>query len=275
MEQQYCLNLCDIGKRLQKKNGKMDLEEKICKEQDYRRIYIGSYFCGKYFLQMLEADIKNLKAFCEERARKVTLVIPVFSEKDLALGLSKIHEIMDLLGDVLDECTFNDFGMMAYLSRTYEVKLNLGRLLMKDYRDPRYPEYFNMVYKPKLFHEYMDDWIKNYNITGIEMDPTHGTVDLSEAKEGITLAIHLPYCYMTMGRICEYASIHKEIDQKFRPNMECHKECMENFIEYDLQDERRWIRVGRAIYFKNEEIKLINGLANRIIYFPIDWEVKE
>ncbi|BBF43386.1 hypothetical protein lbkm_2074 [Lachnospiraceae bacterium KM106-2] len=272
MSEHRCMSLCDIDKRILRK---APLTKYLERYGECERIYVGSYFCGKYFMQIREQDLKEIKELCDQKQIMITLVVPTFSENDLAEGISKIHLFKTLLDQTMDEFTFNDFGMMNYLSKTYHSKLNMGRLLVKDYRDPRYQEYFQMTLKPKIFHQYLSEWIKDYGITGVEIDPTHAAIDFAEAPEGIAIGIHAPFCYVTMGRICEYASIGKEIDQKFRANNDCHLECSTNLIRYNLEDGMQWIRVGRAVYFKNETVQLKNLSEYRLIYFPIEWEEEQ
>lgn len=61
----------------------------------------------------------------------MTLVIPVFSEKDLEKGKKLLTELMDTYGDLIDEITVNDIGMLAYVKKLFDKKINLGRLFLK------------------------------------------------------------------------------------------------------------------------------------------------
>ena len=174
----------------------------------------------------------------------------------------------------VDEIVVNDYGMLAYISETFKVALYLGRLFTKDYRDPRYEEYFNQVLNPKILNRPMLELIVDFKVKGLEFDPTHVGINFREVPEQLTIGIHAPYCYMTTGHICEYASLDKEIAKKFRPNSPCKHECTSNMIRYDFEDDREWIRIGKTIYFENRECTIYELEHMRNIYFPIDMEVE-
>ena len=278
MTELYCLNLCEVIEDLYEKYGSIDNIVSCVKGQQgipyYTRIYIGSNFCSHYFLNLSKSLLEELTEYTRKTAIKLTLTLPVFTEDNLEKAKKCIARYVETLGDGLDEVTANDYGMLAYMASKYpNIRLNMGRLFMKDYRDPRYKEHFKTTLSPKIFTKYLDELIKTYNIKGIEFDPVHEEMTFKEKPEYIEIGIHEPYCYMTVGQICEFASIHKPISEKFRPNSVCERECTSNKIKYYLHDEREWIRLGRTIYFKNKP--RVSGVEKiRRIYFPIDMEEK-
>ncbi len=274
MQQINCLNLCEILSYLEKKRSMQEILKEAMKLAQYnscKRLYVGSSFCGKYFLQQSDKTLIELSELCCHEDIKVTLVLPTFSEGDLESGKRKIGQIIECCKDAIDEITVNDFGMLPYVKENYNKAVNLGRLFMKDYRDPRYTEYFQIPVKPKMFTTYLNNVLKEYGVNSCEFDLTHKIIDFSEVPKGIIPGLHVPYCYQTVGRICEYASISKEIAKKFRPNDYCDEKCIENYIEYSLPDENlKYIRFGRTIYFKHPGYEL-RGLGDyRLIYFPVE-----
>lgn len=276
-----CLNFCGILEHLIRKEPDMErmiksLCDKYTKEQ-VRRIYIGSSFCSHYVLRMQLNHLLELKKVCIQNEIPMTLVLPIFSEELLEPGKHKIAMILSQLEQVVDEVTVNDYGMLAYIHQTYKKNMNLGRLFMKDYRDPRYEEYFSQTLFPKIFTSYFYQLILEYQIRGLEFDKTHESIQFprEERWEGLTIAMHTPYCYMTTGQICEYGSIGKELSHKFRPGRDCKGECSSHLIHYNLGDERTWLRVGRTIFFSNPECKIIGLDTMRELYFPVSMEVFE
>ena len=151
----------------------------------------------------------------------------------------------------------------------------MGRIFMKDYRDLRYAQYFNTTLKPKIFTTYFDELIDKYNIRGVEFDLTHREINFEACPKKLEIGVHAPYCYMTVGQICEFGSIHKSIEKKFRPNTTCQGECNLNMFRYNFNDGHEWLRVGRAIYFENKECQLVGMDSFRKIYFPVDLVVKQ
>lgn len=276
MEQISCLNFCDIMNYLNQEEETIEaIIKKTAKKAGFEhveRIYIGSYFCAQYFLHMDDILFDDIVTQAKNMKIQVTLVIPVIPQKDLNTVLKKLEGYSEYFEDCLDEITVNDYGMLAYIHENYEVRLNMGRLFMKDYRDPRYPAYFKTVLKPKIFTKYLIRLIEQYQIDGMEFDLTHVSINFENKPKGIVIGVHTPFCYMTVGQICEYASINKQIEKKFRPNQSCAKECQETIIRYDMQDCREWIRVGRAIYFDNRDCEIEGVSKYREIYFPVEWE---
>lgn len=328
MREINCLNLTDIIQYLYTtvSDPILDFKTIVNKSnalagfEKCERIYIGSYFCAQYFLNLPNKIIEDVTNFCEEEKVKVTLVIPIFSERNLDRGKEKIEEFINNFKEVIDEVTVNDYGMLEYMTKQYQLKCNMGRLFMKDYRDLRYPEYFNTTLHPKIFTSYFKELMTTYNIKGLEFDPTHKTVNLETCPQssitakletcpprttasletcpqgttasletcpqGITASLekcprdvevgmHRPYCYMTVGQICEFGSIHKEIEKKFRPNEVCQGECNSNIFRYQFDDGHEWLRIGRAVYFDNRECEVQGVSCLRNIYFPVDLVVKK
>lgn len=274
-----CISLCEILEHIYKIEPCYEkMVEKINQVAGYsecRRIYIGSSFCGQYFLNLSPKHVNALISFCKQEDMKVTLVLPVFTQKHLLEGKNKLKTLLNQYKGIIDEVTVNDYGMLYYMASTYpNVRLNMGRLFMKDYREPRYEEYFNETLKPKGFTNYLNQVIKRYTICGIEFDPTHRKIDFSEKPESIEIGIYEPYSYITVGQICEVGSISKSIEKKFRPNEPCGVECYRYRMQYHMEDGRDWRRVGRAVYFENKNPELIGLQQVRRIYAPLDWEVE-
>ena len=112
------------------------------------------------------------------------MVIPTFSEGDLEKGKKIIEQLLSLGDGIIDECTVNDYGMLFFLQHK-KIAINLGRLFMKDYRDLRYQEYYQLPWKLKMFTEHMKQVIKECNVTGCEIDLTHKLMDLSDIPEAV------------------------------------------------------------------------------------------
>lgn len=286
MNRVNCLNLCEILPYLRKKRNLEGILQASMGEAQFttcERIYTGTSFCGKYFLHMSDNTMEELLKICKEKNIHMTLVIPVFSEGDLERGKKKIAQLIEQGKDIIDEVTANDVGILSYLKYEFPIAINTGRLFMKDYRDPRYTEYYQIPWKPKMFTDYFQKLLADYGIKGCEFDLTHQFIDFSGVPENIIPAIHIPYTYQTVGRICEYASISKEISKKYRVNDRCEQNCTENLIKYSVSDgEMEYVRFGRTVYFKQPESNqternTLDSLSKsdgtgeyRLIYFPID-----
>lgn len=271
-----CLNLCEIftDDWIEKKYFKKILKKFSKRRKCIRRIYIGSSFCSQYYLKF--SGYKELLNICKEENISVTLVLPIFSEKDIVSGKQKTIEMIANSSGKIDEVTVNDIGMLWWFREKNDIKINLGRLFFKDPRDCRVPKYYHSRVEPVFLTNISDDYWKHFNILGVELDPTNQIVDTSIINDSnINIGIHVPFCYMTTGNICKFASIHKEIKQKFRPNLSCGMECMHISDIYmggitQTSDDLFLYRYGRTLYFKVNSIEFVGKKPTRIIYFPVD-----
>ena len=265
MDEINCLNICDI---LHQTLVKKEEIKYLLHEKQVKRIYIGSYFCGNYFLSITENNIKELLSYFEKKI-VINLVIPTFNQKNLHCGKEKIDLFLQSFTDKIDEITVNDYGMLAYINDKYSKPIFLGRLFMKDYRDPRYYAHFNQTITPKILSSYLEELKVKYRIKGVEFDPINSILNFSIAPFDIEISMHTPYCYNTMGQICELASIVKDIDNKFRPNDECTFACNDHFIQFYSDEKIQFVKLGRAVYFYNQATQIIGINSIRILYFPL------
>ena len=147
------------------------------------RLYVGSTFCSQYFLRQPRRVWREAFALCRRLGVPATLVVPVFSQKDLAAGCERIDRLVYGFGDVVDEITVNDVGMLAFCVERYGCSVNAGRLFSKEPRDPRYVRLFeerHTVAIPALLTEVF----RRGEVRGIEIDPTHAALDLAPLKIG-------------------------------------------------------------------------------------------
>lgn len=271
-----CLNLCEIySSHLFRSIDLNVFFDYLSTEKSapVERVYLGSSFCSQYFL-LTAFDL--LLDFCAKRRTPVTLTLPVFSEKDLESGKQKLDRICRRYCGVIDEITVNDIGMLSFVHEIQQFRLNLGRLFFKDARDCRVPEHGAHSVQPMLLSNMADSYWSRYHINAVELDATNHILDTTvlEASD-IQVGLHFPYCYMTTGNICKFASIHKPVAQKFRPNLRCGMECVhvhDTYSGYVSQTKCNPVlyRLGRTLYFKAAHITVTGKTIARLIFFPIN-----
>ena len=250
------------------------LELFLEKEKRVERIYMGSSFCSQYYIGF--NGYKNILYICKSRGIPVTLVIPIFSEKDIECGKKKTIEICQCLDGIIDEITVNDIGMLSWLNKQKGYHINLGRLFFKDARDCRVPEYYQEQVSPFFLSNIKNDYWRQFHINGVELDPTNRRIVTDVLEDcDFCIGVHMPYCYMTNGNICKFASVHRPVNKKFRPNLSCAMECMhisDTYSGYMHQTDCYPMlhRFGRTLYFKVESVEIVEKNTDRIIYFPID-----
>ncbi len=269
MNKELCFSFCEVTELCQDPNLKIEelfeYSYKIANYQnDVKRVYIGSNFCGQYFLHIIPKALLAFKSFCEDKKIKITLCIPIFSQKNLGIAKKHISDIISFLGELVDEITVNDYGMLNYISSQYSnIFINLGRLFHKDTRDIRYGDYYNSEFTPSLF-SLSDAQTNHFQIKFHEIDPTHSRINLNEICQPV--AIYTPYCYVTVGQICEFASIDLPIEKKFRPNSACNMTCNKVFMKYINPQGDCFYKIGRTVYYKNDILEVLNADSYREIF---------
>ena len=102
---ELCLNLCEVLNASMLKEERLEriislVMRRNAAEEPLTRIYAGSSFCSQYFLHINWWE--PLLAVCREHRWKMTLTLPVFSQKDLKKGKERIGDILVSGADVID-----------------------------------------------------------------------------------------------------------------------------------------------------------------------------
>ncbi len=237
-----------------------------------QRLYVGSNFCSQYFLRQSMSLWREAFALCRREGMAATLVVPVVSQRDLAEACQLVEEILTSYGDMVDEITVNDVGMFAYCRQRCGRAINLGRLFFKEPRDPRYADLFETRHAVGL-PAVLTGLFSRGEVAGIEIDPTHAALDLSEVRgflPQVSVGVHMPYCYLSTGNVCEFAGIGRPVREKFRPNAPCAMECARCSVGYGLPYGTRMLKWGRTVYFPNHGCTVCEGEDFRMIVTPFD-----
>lgn len=273
---EWALNLCDILGR-----GKNDVNawvEKIFSKipaNKYTRLYVGSYYCDHYYLNLPISSYIDVIDYARKNKLKVTVVIPQLFEKSLHEGLERTNKLLAIGNDVVDEVTINDWGMSLYYPKEHGVKVNMGRVLQKDNRDPRYKDFFEKEHIHRCFSKDYIEWLVEERISGIELDCTNKEITIPDIENSdIQIAVHTPWTYLSMGSICVYASTTKPDNKKFRFADKCNCECNLGIIKMNCPSDIVLYRYGRSIQFLNENCNVKSNKIIRFIYSPF-YELQE
>lgn len=217
------------------------------------RLQIGSYTCGRYFFGLIQWLAEN--PFPEEIAG-YDIVLPVFSESQL----DWLHTADSVL-ESARHIVVNDYGMLRYFSGDKRVRL--GRLLFRDYRDHRYPEYeTNSEYHGKTAALLAALREIGYEVFSVENDLI--TADYTVELDGIPVYYHFPYRQISSTHICEFAAVGKPIEKKFIPDDICAFQC----FDVKIRHEAGYIKVGRSIFDQLPGEWLDTVPRRRMIYTP-------
>ena len=230
-----------------------DVPYLLAKFPKTKMVYVGSSFCGRYFFSCREI----VNAWKKKNVH-VSLTVPIMSQNELREGKKLLREA------AVDEIIVNDLGMYNYTSKELGYKVGLGRLFHKEPRDARFPMYLERVVTP---------WIDiPGKVSSIELDPVANTMDLSQLKGDYEIALNHSYCYQSFGRICKYASIHLDMEKKFRSDSTCAYECLHHYeihVNELVPDSKSLIRVGKALIFENSNVLCLHRSPDRLLYYPI------
>lgn len=267
---EMALNLCDFLGRTNE-NENVSVEQMINKfnSKDFSKIYMGAYYCDHYFLYTHKSKYISVIDYAKREKKKIALVIPPVFENNLNNVIKLAYNLIERGRDVIDEVTINDWGMIEFFQNNHGIKLNMGRLLQKDNRDPRYREFFENTHVHRCFSKYYEQLLTTKGFYGLELDCTNKSIMIPDTISQIKIAVHGPWAYMTMGSICVYSATSKK-NNKFRFADKCSCECDKAIVKIKCEDDLYLYRFGRSIQFNNEECNIIAKKPYRYIYSPFN-----
>jgi hypothetical protein len=173
----------------------------------------------------------------------------------------------------LPAVVFNDWGVLDLLRKTYpSVPLRMGRLMNRGLRDPRLdlqppgPDGENTQRGAGI-----RKLASSFGVTGLESDADLEPGYLGDGGDGFQRALHLPFTFVTSGRIClekaAAASQSKEIfirGLKSGCKAPCRGVCRQE-LRQDTQ-KQMW-RAGNTLFFEAppEWVSRHITLADRIV----------
>lgn len=193
----------------------------------------------------------------------VSLVLPPLGRD----GQARAEECVRALGKAPGaEVVANDWGTVHLLrSRHPGLRIVLGRLTHKIMRDPRIADLFDsprapMAARSALCRSGVDArgfrmLMERYGIGRREIDPFLQPLEEDEWEgRGERLSVHLPYQFVTMGRGCLPAAMHRKDGGKFVAGGPCRNECARYAVEFRVPVPggngagRRLLSLGNALY---------------------------
>lgn len=241
--------------------------------RDYCRFYFGDEFCER--LLPSAQDVRELLAFAEERCVPFTFVTPYVTED----GLNSLKPLLALLPNNT-EVVFNDWGVLRTITRDFPGLVPvMGRLLTKIKRGPRLMNFIDRIPPAALAHlrktnlgvPVYQRFLKEHDITRVELDNPMQGLDIDDVPEGLHLSLYIPFAYVTTTRFCLVADCDKADRKGFIGVFPCGRECrkytfyLDNAVMTTLL-----IRRGNTLFYKNtrmpENIK--HTRIDRIVISP-------
>lgn len=245
---QTVYNLCDLGFDVYGEPGAFGAEIKKFRSSGVSIIYVGSYFCTNYYLRWVQRYWDSIKKEASEAGISISVVVPV-APVDL---LSEVKESLMKMSEDIAEIVVNDYGMLRWAGEHLTCPVMMGRLFMRQTRDPRYEELADETVKIPFSLYSLENYRRRYRVKGIEMEGFGRKIDVSELPDGMVMCIHWPWIFMSCGRICEDASIPQGMEHKFRPDQKCSLQCGSIYRDYTISG-AQVRKCGKAVYFYQEE----------------------
>jgi len=203
------------------------------------RVYVGNETCER--LLPTPQAIGSWVAAARRGRVALSLVLPPLSPD----GLAKAEGGIRALEGVEDsEVVAGDWGTVHRLrSRHPGLAIVLGRLTHKMLRDPRLADYFDSPQAPMPSRSALcrsgelapgfRALMERYGIGRREIDPFLQPLEEDEWEgRGERLSVHLPYQFVTMGRGCLPAAMHRDGKGKFVAGGPCRTECAKYAVEF-------------------------------------------
>jgi len=267
MKIEYGMNLCDIFWNYEEISQIDKVKPKSC-----CRIYIGSYFCQNYFMSLKAYPVNALFQWCRKQEIQITLVVPICSQ-------GRLGECKHLIGELckedalIDEICVNDVGMLDYVSSNFGQKIFLGRLFMKEQRDPRNPKLRYQQHAAGCLDAMIKQLLLQYKIAGVEFDKIYNSMEIPSELSTYILGVHAPYAYITTGRMCMYAGMHKQGAMQFETDGGCQLECRQKRTCFSSQD-GFFMKIGRTVYYPSVPCDYKFSGCIREIYWPCEADGK-
>jgi hypothetical protein len=226
-----------------------------------KRVYVGNETCER--LLPTPRAIGSWVASARKGRVALSLVLPPLSRD----GLARAEEAVRALEGVeASEVVANDWGTVHRLrSRHPGLAIVLGRLTHKMLRDPRLADRFDSPQAPMSARSALcrsgelapgfRALVERYGIGRREIDPFLQPLEEDEWEgRGERLSVHLPYQFVTMGRGCLPAAMHRGGNGKFAAGGPCETECEKYAVEFRVPVPggngagRHLLSLGNALY---------------------------
>lgn len=233
----------------------------------YARLYFGNEFCGSLIPSL--AEFKEAAEFTRSKNTALTFVTSYCDDN----GMSRYGQIIEYIAQECpgSEVVVNDWGMYK-LCRGFRVKMALGRLLVKQKRDPRicgiigaFPAEAGKRARDIGINKSLQAFLCRENIKRIELDNVSQGIDLSDINDDFLFSLHVPFVYITLSRYCKFNVSFP--GEKFRFSRCVDKQCGSLEIFNKNMKKPLFMR-GNTLFYKNSSLPegIEHSRIDRIVY---------
>lgn len=230
-------------------------------EVRFDRLYAGEEFCAQLILTPAE-----LRAFADLAAAAgapLTLLTPPVTDEELAL----LRPLLAIVAEAADpEIVANDWGTLRLAHREFPgVRRVLGRALRRQLKDPRAATREATASMPDAFVALLGRF-------GVAMASADR---LPDGPSPLPLALHVPYEFVTSGRICAVSGVpFPEEPRKFLVDFHCPKPCRDFSLRlHDPSHAQPLWQKGNTLYAENGGAALLSEAAGRVDRWVYDLSI--
>ncbi len=235
--------------------------------RQYSRLYFGSGFCNWRIPSL--SEVEEIVGFAGSKDIALTMVTSYCSDSYI-LQYKQIIEYIIKRHPKL-EVVINDWGIFK-LCKDLPIKMVLGRLLVKQKRDPRLAELTGTL-PPEArkrirglgLNKYLLNFLCKENVKRIELDNVSQGIDLTETNNELLFSLNIPYVYITLSRYCKFNI--KSSKDRFKFSRCSSKRC--GSIEICNKNIKSPLFLqGNALFYKNYILPedLEHSKIDRIVY---------
>jgi hypothetical protein len=250
----------------------ISLTARLIKEYFGEVNFTGCAFGNEFCEHLIPSPVALEAAINAAQSRNLcfTLLTPFVSNA----GIAELKPLFELLAR-RDNCevVFNDWGVLNLLRRDYPSLIPVqGRLLNKSLRDPRVttmyatapapPATLSVLQRSNLDCDSYTNFLSQLGVRMIEMDNLPQGNNLSFAENGISVAVSLPFGFISTSRICLAAGLHYRKPDKFLPGAPCRHECQTHLLEYTYSNspfgnrDQKFYLKGNTYFYAHSEAML-------------------
>lgn len=244
--------------------------EKLGRSLD--RVYFGREFCER--LLPSKKEVVLAKGLCEKHGISFSLVTPFLSDKGLSLALKLAKSLSKE-----DELVVNDYGLLHSVnSSNLDLQFVAGRLLNRQYRDPRISSFKGRVPEDFLLHltqssasskEFQKFLLQN-NVKRVEFDNLLQGTSVGQARPGLRYSLYSPFVFVSTSRMCLSANCDRLSFHNRVGVLPCNKECLRySFVLKNRLFKQPLFLFGNTVFFRNEKLPgktaLLKGNFDRLV----------
>lgn len=180
----------------------------------FKRVYIGNEFCPR--LLPGNDRLRRLIVKAKEEGLSVTVALPYMRQS----WSEKFHEILSTLSEIAVqsrekiEVIINDFGLLHQIEcENYSVIPVLGRMLNKQYKDPRsqwLSQENETIYSNGFNHPTLSEFLSQHFISRLEYESGNKDYQFTQLRS----SLHLPFYHIIVSTYCHLYHKMMDFDQK-------------------------------------------------------------